>query len=202
MRTTATAFSAVILVIALAGCTAPGTGSATPDGSASPGSGAGGASSGAPAGANVALPSCDEVTIALGTLTSGLTLNAKATTNQTSPEDYVQRVCIFTTADTVTQLGVTIADIPFQQNEIDAYAGLPNAIADPRLKQYKAALQTFATWDAADGHLDSTLYLIDTTVSITIQPLSTGDPTRVTLPTLSVEAATDAALAIRALVHP
>ncbi len=184
---------AAALSLGIAGCTAtPDESAATPSAS----------ESGVAVGGATLLPTCDEVTEALGGIQGDLAFNEVSSAEQTNPEAYDQRVCVYTTADTVTQLGVTIAAIPFQQSEIDGYAALPNAIADDRLEPYHAALQTFAIDDADDGHLDSALYLFDTSVSITIQALSVGGPpTSETLPALTVPAAVDAALAIRAFVR-
>ncbi len=145
-------------------------------------------------------PTCDQVTAALGGLVGELTYNPAASVAQTSPEAYPQAVCIYTTADAVTQLGVTMAAISFQQAEIDGYATLPNAIADDRTTQYKAVIQTLAPGDIDDGILDSALYLFDTSYSVTIQGLSTGDPIPVSMPQLTVAAAIDAAFGVRALV--
>ena len=145
-------------------------------------------------------PTCAAVTTALGGLVGNLEYNAAASVAQTSPEAYEQLVCVYTTADAVTQLGVTIAAISFQQAEIDGYATLPNAIADERTGPYKAVIQTLAPGDTVDGILDSALYLFDTTYSVTIQGLSIGDPIPVSMPQLTVPAAIDAAFAIRALV--
>lgn len=146
------------------------------------------------------LPTCDEVTAAIGALPGPLVFNAEASETQTAPEAYDQRVCVYTNADVTTQVGVTIAAIPFQQTEIDHYMTLPNAIADDRLEQYEAVLQTLATGDGDDGHLDSPLYLFDVDYSITVQAISLGEPLATVLPDLSVEAAADAAFAVRALL--
>ncbi len=146
------------------------------------------------------LPSCDAVTAAVGSLVDGLTYDEATSDTNTAEEAYDQRVCVFISPDANTQLGVTIAAIPFQQGELDSYATLPNAIADTRLAAYGAVLQTFAADDAADGHLDSSLYLFDTAISITIQGLTKDGSTAATLPQLTVPAATDAAFAVRALI--
>lgn len=145
-------------------------------------------------------PTCAEVTAAIGSLVGELEFNAATSEAQTAPEDYEQRVCVYTTTDSATQLGVTIAAIPFQQAEIDSYATLPNAIADARTAQYGAVIQTLGPDDDTDGILDSALYLFDTTYSITVQGLSTGDPISVSLPQLTVPAAIDAAFAVRGLL--
>ena len=68
------------------------------------------------------------------------------------------------------------------------------------MAQYGAVIQTLGPDDAADGVLDSALYLFDTTYSITIQGVSTGDPIAVSLPQLTVSAAIDGAFAVRALL--
>lgn len=190
--------SAAILALLLAGCTSGATGApaANPVITGAP-------TSPAPtpvAGGTTHLPTCDAVTAALAGLQGNLAYNADLSASQTAQEAYNQRVCVYTTADTVTQLGVTVAAIPFQQAEIDGYATLPNAIADGRLAQYRGVLQTFAAGDGDDGHLDSALYLFDTAISVTIQGVSKGDPTSVTIPQLTLPAAEDAAFAVRALV--
>ena len=120
---------------------------------------------------------------------------------QTIPEAYDQLVCVYTTDDLATQIGVTFATIPFQQREIDSYATLPNSIADDRLAEYSAVLQTLAPGDGDDQILDSALYLFDTTVSITIQGLSTAAPIATSIPQLTLPTAIDAAFALRALMQ-
>jgi hypothetical protein len=193
----AAASAAAVLVLLLAGCTtATGTAANPVITGAAPGT----PTPTAAAGGSTHLPTCDAVATALAGLQADLVFNADLSASQTSQETYQQQVCVYTTPDTVTQLGVTIAKIPFQQSEIDAYATLPNAIADPRLAQYKAVLQTFKTGDGDDGHLDSALYLFDTAISVTIQGITTGGSTATTLPQLTVPAAVDAAFAVRALV--
>jgi hypothetical protein len=178
-----------VLVLALAGCTpAPvetPTPSQTPSATASPG------------GSTGSLPACDAIATALGGLLDGLTYSEEVSATNTAQEAYEQRVCVYVTDDQASQLGVTIADIPFQQGELDSYATLPNAIADPRLEATGAVLQTFVTGDGDDGHLDSALYLFDTQHSITIQGAGTPD----SLPGLTLAAATDGAFAVRALVY-
>ncbi|CAN5632520.1 hypothetical protein BH10ACT7_BH10ACT7_16790 [soil metagenome] len=183
-----------LVALSLAACTA-----ATP--TTPPGGDPQSTAGGAPT--NVArgpLPSCDEVTAAIGALPGPLVFNADASETQTTPEAYDQRVCVYTNADGSSQVGVTIAAIPFQQTEIDHYMTLPNAIADDRLEQYEAVLQTLATGDGDDGHLDSPLYLFDVDYSITIQAISLGEPLATVLPDLSVETAADAAFAVRELL--
>lgn len=188
----AAASAALVAVALLSGCTSNPV-APQPEPTASAGSSA-------PATAGGRLPTCAEVTDAIGSLVGSLAFNATTSEAQTAPEDYAQRVCVYETEDSVTQLGVTIAAIPFQQAEIDSYATLPNAIADDRLAQYGAVIQTLGPDDAADGTLDSALYLFDTTYSITIQGVSTGDPIAVSLPQLTVSAAIDGAFAVRALL--
>lgn len=179
----------------LVGCTSPTGPAANPvlDPSASP----------APtAAAPVAgrLPGCDAVTTALAGLQGDLGYDEAASAAQAGQESYDQVVCVYGSSDKTTQLGVTIAEIPFQQAEIDGYATLPNAIADDRTAKYHGVLQTFTTGDGDDGHLDGALYLFDTAVSVTIQGVSKGAPSAQTIPQLTLPAAVDAAFAVRALV--
>ena len=191
--------AALLLSLALAGCSAPtpqATGAApelTP--SATPSAGA----SSAPVSPS-GMPGCDAITAALGGLVDGLAYDKTTSDTNTADEAYAQRVCVFVSPDGATQLGVTLAAIPFQQTEIDGYAALPNAVADDRLAAHDGVLQVFAAGDADDGHLDSQLYLIDTALSITIQGITAGGSTRETLPQLTVPAAIDGAFAVRALV--
>lgn len=195
LRRVPAALAAVALVTSLCACTsnpvAVGDASApasTPDApAAQPGPSAG-------------LPSCERVTEALGSLTDGLNFNAEASEAQTAPEAYDQRVCVYTTDDLESQIGVTLASIPFQQGELDSYSTLPNSIADERLATYDGVIQTLAPGDDDDDILDSALYLFDTTVSITIQGVSTSAPIAVSIPQLTVSASIDAAFAVRALV--
>ena len=192
----ALAVSAVLMLsLALAGCSAP---TPTPTGaapdltpSATPPSGPV-----SPSG----MPGCEAITVALGALVDGLAYNKATSETNTADEAYDQRVCVYVSPDGATQLGVTLAAIPFQQTEIDGYATLPNAVADDRLAAHDGVLQVFRAGDADDGHLDSQLYLIDTALSITIQGITKGGDTHETLPQLTVPAAIDGAFAVRALV--
>ncbi len=192
LRRLSSGLAAVALLAMLTACTSNPV--AVPDDPTPP-------STSAPApGPSAALPSCESVTEALGSLTDGLEFNADASAAQTIPEAYDQQVCVYTTTDLVTQIGVTLASIPFQQGEIDSYATLPNAIADDRLAQYQGVIQTLAPGDGDDDILDSALYLFDTTVSITIQGISTAAPIAQSIPQLTLPAAIDAAFAVRALM--
>jgi len=194
-RWIASTAATAVFTLALAGCTSmpPATPATTPSPQVGSGSASGTSAKN--------LPNCDEVTAAIGTLADPFALNAEASAIQTAPEDYDQRVCVYLSGDALSQVGITVATIPFQQTEIDGYATLPNAITDDRLAQYDGVLQTLATDDAADGHLDSPLYLFDTRYSITVQAVSTGEPIATLLPNLSVETATEAAFAVRALLN-
>ena len=192
----ALAVSAALLVsLALAGCSAP---TPPPTGAAPELTPSATSSSGpvSPSG----MPGCEAITGALGALVDGLAYDRATSETNTADEAYDQRVCVYVSPDGATQLGVTLAAIPFQQTEIDGYAALPNAVADDRLAPYSGVLQVFAAGDADDGHLDSQLYLIDTALSITIQGITEGGTTRETLPQLTVPAAIDGAFAVRALV--
>ena len=191
-RALAPACIGVALLAAVAGCTAPTPAPTDAQPSAAP-------TAAATAGPS-RLPSCDAVAEAAAAILIGLSYDEATSDTNTAEAQYDQRVCVFLSPDGATQLGVTIAAIPFQQGELDSYATLPNAIADPRLEPYGAVLQTFAADDPDDGHLDSSLYLFDTGVSITVQGITDGGPTISTLPQLTVPAAIDAALAVRALL--
>jgi hypothetical protein len=135
-------------------------------------------------GAGSLLPSCEAIAAELGNLDHALTYNLELSTSQTAEEAYDQRVCVFTSDDSSTQLGVTIAAIAFQQAELDGYATLPNSISDDRL--------------TASGAVP--LDLFDTKYSITVQGESESGSTLATLPALTVGAAADAAFAVRALI--
>lgn len=200
----APAAAALALCLLLSACTAtsPEGSGATPTPSAPPASAPPADQAGAPG----RLPTCATIESAIdevdgGALLDGLGYDEATSNSNTAAEAYEQRVCVWTTPDATTQLGVTIAEIPFQQAEIDAFATLGNAIADPRLAQNHAVLQTFATGDADDGHLDSALYLFDTRYSVTVQGVSDSGSTVATLPALSVAAGIDAAFAARGLVR-
>jgi hypothetical protein len=145
------------------------------------------------------LPACDAIAVAMAGLVDGLELDVATGLAQEAQEQYEQRVCVYRTGSGAA-IGVTIAGIPFQQTELDAYAARPNAIADDRLEAHHAVLQTFETGDGADGTLDSPLYLIDTTWSVTIQGVAEGSTIAETFPQLTLIAATDAAFAVRDLV--
>ncbi|CAN5179863.1 hypothetical protein BH11ACT4_BH11ACT4_22260 [soil metagenome] len=188
----AAAASAAVLAILLAGCTA-----SSPTPTPTPTAPAGSAAPTQPvAGGTLHFPTCDAVSTALAGMQGDLVFDPTKSASQTAQEAYPQRVCVYGSADGQTQLGVTLAGIPFQQSEIDGYATLPNAIADDRLRPNKAVLQNFTSSDK-----DFRLSLFDVAVSITIQGRSTTGPTSATIPALSLPAATDAAFALRALVR-
>ena len=162
-----------------------GTASAPPEGSAGPGSG---------------LPACEIIAAAVLGLVDPLVLDSATSLSQEAQEDYEQRVCVYRTADGTAAIGITIAAIPFQQTELDGYAARPNALTDDRLEARNAVLQTFEAGDGDDGVLDSPLYLIDTTWSITIQGVADSSTVAIALPQLTLQTATDAAFAVRDLV--
>jgi hypothetical protein len=186
-------------VLTLAACTTTPTPISS---SAGPTAAPTGASDGSsPATGPSAFPPCDVVAAALSALLDGLDYDADLSASQTADEAYAQRVCVYTTPAGDAQIGVTFAAIPFQQSELEAYRTLPNALADDRLAERGAVLQTFEAGDGDDGHLDSALYLFDEQVSVTIQGYAAGGAdTTTTLPGLTLNAAADAAFAARALV--
>ncbi len=189
LRAPALAITAVAAALALAACTAPApepTPSTTSDPTVS-----------APGGA---LPTCAAIGDAIAPIASGLALDEALSESQTAPEAYDQRVCVFVAEDGVTQVGVTIAAIPFLQDELDGYSALPGAIDDDRLGDSGAVLQTLDPDDRADGHLDSALYLFDTVHSITVQGYSTAGELAVVLPDLTIDGAATAAFAVRDLL--
>lgn len=145
------------------------------------------------------LPACDAIGAAVVALTDGLTFDADVSLAQTAPEAYAQRVCVWVSPDGATQVGVTIAAIPFLETEITTYGALPNAIADDRLARHGAVLQTLQVDDPADGHLDGPLYLFDVEYSVTIQGATTGVSADL-LPQLTLSDSVDAAFAVRELV--
>jgi hypothetical protein len=190
-------FAAVLVVTAaLAGCTPTpdSAGSPTPQPSSA-------ASSAAPSNDSATLPQCALVTGALGALADGLEYNEKVSVGQLGQEAYEQRICVYTSPDESVQLGVTISVIPFLETELEAYGALPTAIADERATAIHAVLQTLAVENGSADHLDSTLFLFDTTYSIAILGQSAGGETSAALPQLTVGAASDSAFAIRALIH-
>lgn len=140
------------------------------------------------------------MTAALGSLIDGLAYDQATSDTNTAEEAYEQRVCVYATTDGTTQLGVTIAAIPFQQGELDGYAALPNAIKDDRLATYGGVIQTFPGNDPDDGHLAKALSLFDTEYSITILADDASGSTDASLPQLTVPAAIDAAFALRDLI--
>lgn len=133
-------------------------------------------------------------------LVSGLAYDQAVSTGQTAQEAYDQRVCVFVSDDGATQLGVTIASIPFLQEELELYGTMPGVIADDRVADGSAVLQALDPDDTADGHLDSALYLFDLTHSITIQGHTESGDLAAALPALTVSAATEAAFAVRGLL--
>ena len=157
------------------------------------------AASGSSGAAGGTLPACEAVATAVVALTDGLAFDADVSLAQTAPEAYAQRVCVWVSPDGTTQVGVTIAAIPFLDTEIAAYGALPNAIADERLARHGAVLQTLQVDDPADGHLDSPLYLFDLEYSVTIQGGTTGVSADL-LPQLTIVDSVDAAFAVRELV--
>lgn len=146
------------------------------------------------------LPGCDAVAEAAAALLNGLDYSEQVSADQTAPEPYEQRVCVYLTPDGGAQVGVTIAAIAFLQAELDLYATLPNAIADDRTAQRGSVLQTFVAGDGDDGHLDRSLYLYDLEVSVTVEGYSPSGSTVDSLPQLTLPAAVDAAFAVRELV--
>lgn len=173
----------LLFAIAIAGCTAAPAASDAP--THEPSAPGGAAASGA-------LPSCEAVGTALGALIADLPYD-EASSSPSTTESYDQRVCVFGPAD--GRIGVTVAAIPFLQTELDVYGQSPNAIVDQRTGEHGSVLQTLVLDDAADGHLDSALYLFDLDYSITIQQ-SGGT----VLPQLTVAAAADGVFAVRALI--
>lgn len=183
--------ASAILLLSLVACTAAPAPTATPDASGGSGAGAGASR----------LPTCDDISAAIGALAGPLVFDQATSDLQTAPEAYDQRVCVFISPDTTAQLSVTVANIPFQQPEIDNYATLPNAIADDRLAQYSGVIQTLDPNDPEDGLLDSPLYLFDVLHSVTIYPVSVDAPISTVLPGLTIPAAIDGAFAVRALMN-
>lgn len=182
-RVPATALTVAALGLALAGCTSvPPVEAPTTAPTVAPA---------APA-ANGTLPSCDAVGTALGALVAELPFD-EAASAPSATESYEQRVCVFGPAD--GRIGVTVAAIPFLDTELEVYGDSPNALADARLAEHGAVLQTLSLGDGDDGHLDSALYLFDLEYSITIQQSGST-----VLAQLTVPAAADAAFAVRALI--
>ena len=155
---------------------------------------------GGTAGGGGILPDCESIAAAVFGLVDELEFDAATSLAQEAQEEYEQRVCVFRSADGAAAIGITIAGIPFQQTELDGYAARPNALTDPRLAARSAVLQTFEAGDGDDGFLDSPLYLIDTSWSITVQGVTEGPTVAVALPQLTLPTATDAAFAVRDLV--
>ena len=182
---------ALLLACAIAGCTST-AGTQTPPADASTD-----ASNGTTTGG---LPGCDAVTVALGALVGSLVLNEPVGDAQLAPESYDQRACVYTSTDENVRLGVTISAIPFLKEELDSYRLLPTAIPDDRATALNAVLQTRQVEGGSADHLDSTLYLFDTVYSIAIEGSSAVEPVTLSLPQLTIGAATDAAFAIRALL--
>lgn len=149
---------------------------------------------------NSALPGCTLVAQAIGALAGDLSYNESVSKNQLGHEDFQQQICVFTSADASVQLGVTISNIPFQEGELEGYRTLPNAIADDRATAADAVLQTLKVEGGPQSHLGSSLFLFDTTWSVSIQGVDKSGDSSVSLPQLTVAAAADAAFAVRALI--
>ena len=173
---------ALLLPLALAGCTAP---AAEPAPSPV-------ASDGPVAPAASGLPACEEIGSAVAAITVGLTFDESTSAAQTAQEAYDQRVCVWTSSDGSGQVGVTLAALPFLQTELDAYGAMPGAIADDRLAVHGGVLETLTTGDGDDGVLDSPLYLFDLEYSVTVQAVSTP---------IGFSDGVDAAFAVRDLVN-
>jgi len=182
LRPIAIASASAILVLSLAGCTAPQPQPSEPASTAPS----------APTSDGGALPGCDAIAIAIGELGTGLSYDAASSATNTADEVYEQRVCVFVSSDSASRLGITIAAIPFLQTELDTYATLPGTVPDERL--HGAVLQVFQPGDADDGQLDGPLYLFDTENSITVQAQGTA------LAQVTVSAAIDAAFAVREIL--
>jgi hypothetical protein len=188
----------LVLGALLAGCTATAPTTDTP--TLGPPSAAPTAEPGGSGGGGGPLPACELVAAAVFGLVDPLEFDSATSLAQEAQEEYDQRVCVYRSADGAAAIGITIAAIPFQQTELDGYAARPNALPDARLEARHAVLQTFEAGDGDDGYLDSPLYLIDTSWSVTIQGLTEGSTVAVLLPQLTVTTATDAAFAVRDLV--
>lgn len=191
----APALTALALTAALTGCTAQQSPSdaPVPSGTAS--------NDAVVSNESTTLPACSEITTAMGTLVTDLTYNRTVSAGQLGQESYPQRVCVYTNADESVQLGVTISEIPFLESELEQYGQLPTAIADERATAIHSVLQTLAVENGPGDHLDSTLFLYDTTYSIAILGQSVQGDTTDSLPGLTVAAAADAAFAVRALIN-
>jgi len=186
------------VTVLLASCTAIPADAPTDD--ATPGPKPSASATAEPTSSPGRLPACDAVAAAVFGLVDALEFDAATSLAQEAQEEYEQRVCVFRSADGAAAIGVTIAGIPFQQPELDGYAERPNALTDPRLETRSAVLQTFEAGDGDDGFLDSPLYLIDTSWSITIQGVTEGSTVATLLPQLTLPTAIDAAFAVRDLV--
>lgn len=187
--------AALVVAAALTGCTPTSDAAGTP--TPQPTSGA---ASSAPSNDSATLPACELITDALGALVDGLEYNQKVSVDQLGQEAYEQRICVYTSPDESVQLGVTISVIPFLESELETYGALPTAIADERATAIHAVLQTLAVENGPTDHLDSTLFLYDTTYSIAILGQAASGDTAAALPQLTVGAASDSAFAIRALI--
>jgi hypothetical protein len=176
---------ALLLPLALTACTAP-TPTATPAPIAS------GGSVGTVGPAASGLPACEQIAPAVAAITAGLTFDESTSAAQTAQETYDQQVCVWTSADGASQVGVTLAALPFLQTELDAYGAMPGAIADDRLAAHGGVLETLAAGDGDDGILDSPLYLFDLEYSVTVQAVSTP---------IGFADGVDAAFAVRDLVN-
>lgn len=193
----ASSAAAIAVVALLSGCT-PAAQSATPTPAPTAATSTPTGTAAAPD--NSALPGCSLVAHAIGALAGNLTYNEKVSKNQLGHEDFKQQICVFTSADDAVQLGVTISNIPFQEGELEGYRTLPNAIADDRATAADAVLQTLKVEGGPQSHLGSSLFLFDTTWSVSIQGVDKSGDSSASLPQLTVAAATDAAFAVRALI--
>lgn len=193
----ASSAAAIAVVALLSGCT-PAAQSATPTPAPTAVTSTPTGTAAAPD--NSALPGCSLVAQAIGALAGNLTYNEKVSKNQLGHEDFKQQICVFTSADDAVQLGVTISNIPFQEGELEGYRTLPNAIADDRATAADAVLQTLKVEGGPQSHLGSSLFLFDTTWSVSIQGVDKSGDSSASLPQLTVAAATDAAFAVRALI--
>jgi len=145
------------------------------------------------------LPDCDAVAAAAGPLLDGLAFNERFSSVELPAEAYAQRLCVFSTDDESTQIGITIAAVALLPTEIELYATMPSTLDDDRLVDGQVLQRTSIT-DEPTGPLTGALSLFDATVTVTVQGYTPTGSLAEALPGLTVPAATDALFAVRAIL--
>ncbi|MHB1171595.1 MAG: hypothetical protein ACYCZY_03695 [Lacisediminihabitans sp.] len=145
-------------------------------------------------------PRCNQISSVVARITD-LPLDQSASDTVLGTKDYERRACVYTSADQKVQLAVVLTAVALAQSQLDRLASGATTIADPRVTAVGAVLQSAGKEGAAGSPLGSALLLYDPVYTILITAASVQTSTSTALPGLTVGAATDALLGIRALIR-